>query len=61
MKTTDKNIWKIINTKKDERTMLEQAKLDDWLYKWIGTPIRIIIFPAMLIVKLYKWTYDIED
>lgn len=61
MKTTNKNIWKIIKTKKDERTMMEQARLDDWLYKWIGTPIRIIIFPIMLIVKLYKWTYNIED
>ena len=61
MKTGNKNIWKIIRTKKDERSILEQAILDDWLWKWFVTPIRIIIFPIMLLVKLYKWTYDMEE
>ena len=58
MKTSVKHIWKILRTKKSERTIREQAELNDFFYNWIGLPIRIIIFPVMLIVKLYKWTYE---
>lgn len=58
MKTRVKHIWKILRAKKSERTIREQAELADFLYKWVGSLIRIIIFPVMLIVKLYKWTYE---
>ena len=51
------DIARIIKTKKSERTIIEQALLDDWFDKWFKTPIRIVIFPAALIVRLYKWTY----
>lgn len=54
-----KRIWKIITTKKNDRNPYEQAELEDWLFAWFGTPIRVIIFPVMLLVKLYKWTYDL--
>lgn len=54
-----KRIWKIITTKKKDRNPYEQAELDDWLFVWIGTPIRVVLFPIMLLVKLYKWTYDL--
>jgi hypothetical protein len=54
-------IWEIIKKKKVNRTILEQAVLDDWVYKWFGTPIRIIIFPVMLLVKLYKRAYNYDD
>lgn len=57
MKKAEKSIWEIIKTKKKDRTIIEQLNLDHWLYTWIGTPLRILAFPIMLIVKLYKWTY----
>ena len=57
MKTNIKRIWNILKTKKCERTIRERAILSDWLDKWVGTAIRIIVFPVMLIVRLYKWTY----
>ena len=57
MKTTIKDIWRIIKTKKSERTLRERLILSDWLYK-LAAPIRIIIFPLALIVRLYKWTYN---
>lgn len=58
MKTNIKHIWRILRMKKSERTIREQVQLNDWICKWVGLPIRILIFPVMLIVKLYKWTYD---
>ena len=59
MKITIKRIWNITRKKKDERTIREQAELNDWFYKWVLTPIRIVIFPIMLLVKLYKWVYNV--
>ena len=58
MKTNVKRIWKILRTKKGERTVREKAELNDFIYNWLGKPIRVIMFPVMLIVKLYKWTYE---
>ena len=57
-KFNNKDIWRIIKTKKSERTSLEKILLWDWKYKWIFWINRIIGFPFMLIIKLYKWTYD---
>ena len=59
MKATFKDIWRIIKKKKSDRTIREKMILSDWIYK-ICTPIRIIIFPVVLIVRLYKWTYNNE-
>jgi hypothetical protein len=58
MKTNIKVIRKILKTKKCERTFIQRATLDDWLYKWVGTPLRVICFPVKFIIKLYKWTYN---
>lgn len=58
MKKTNSSIWRIMITKKRNRTVWEQLELTDWINKWIGTPIRIIVFPIALVVKLYRWTYD---
>lgn len=55
---TIKNIWRIIRTRKSERTLMDQLTLDDWVYECAAAPIRVIIFPIMLVVKLYKWTYS---
>lgn len=55
---TIKNIWRIIRTRKSERTLVDQLTLNDWVYTWVGAPIRVILFPIMLVVKLYKWTYS---
>lgn len=58
MKTvTIKEAWKIATKKKSERTVMERVKLADWIDKWICPPIRVVIFPIMLIVRLYRWTY----
>lgn len=45
--------------KRKDMTLYERAVRADKIYKW-GLPVRIIIFPVMLIIKLYKWTYN-ED
>ena len=37
----------------------ERTVFMDIVYKWT-LPIRIFIFPIVLLIKLYKWTYDIE-
>lgn len=58
MDKTIKNIWRIIKTKKSERTVVDKLILSEWIYTWLGAPIRVIIFPIMLVVKLYKWTYN---
>lgn len=58
MKTiTIKDAIKISMKKKRERTLLEQARLSDWVDKRIFPPIRVLIFPFMLIYRLYIWTY----
>lgn len=59
MKFNDKDIWRIIKTKKSERTIIETALLYDWKDRWLFTINRIIIFPFALVIKLYKWTFDI--
>jgi hypothetical protein len=59
MKFNDKEIWRIIKTKKSERTAMEKVSLHDWKDQWVFTINRIIIFPFALIIKLYKWTFDI--
>ena len=58
MKFNDETAWKIIKTKKCERTEIEKIYLYQWKYKWVYMPFRIIMFPINLVIKLYKWTYD---
>lgn len=57
MTVTTKEAWKIATKKKSERTVLERVKLSDWVNKWICPPIRVLIFPFALLVRLYRWTY----
>lgn len=45
--------------KRKDMSLYERAVRAEKIYKW-GLPIRIIIFPVMFIIKLYKWTYN-ED
>lgn len=42
--------------RKGELRGWERAELDDLVYASLA-PIRILLFPVMLLVKLYKWTY----
>lgn len=56
---TTKEIWGILKKKKSERTKWETIVLEDWRDQGFCAPIRIIIFPIALIVKLYKWTYNL--
>ena len=35
----------------------KQNRLNTFVY----TPIRIVIFPIVLLVRLYQWTYSKED
>ena len=37
----------------------DRVVLMNKIYKW-ALPIRILVFPIALLVKLYKWTYE-ED
>lgn len=46
-----------IKKRRGELKPIEECELIDWLDMVIGTPIRILIFPVMFVVKLYKWTY----
>lgn len=48
---------RIARKKKGERTIMEQAKYMDWITVRICPPIRVILFPFMLIYRLYMWTY----
>jgi hypothetical protein len=58
MKTiTTKEAWVIARKKKSERTLLEHSRLTGWINKWICPPIRVIIFPIMLFIRLYDWIY----
>lgn len=43
-----------------DMSFYEKTVFMDVLYKWM-LPIRIILFPIALLVKLYKWTYNNED
>ena len=56
--TKTKRILEIMRKKKCDRNIMEQCMLKDWIYNVFGTPIRIIVFPVALLVKLYKWTYS---
>lgn len=46
----------------DKLTIVETCELNDLQYRivdiFIGIPLRILAFPVMLIVRLYKWTYE---
>ena len=35
----------------------KQKRLNTFVYR----PIRIVIFPIVLLVRLYQWTYSKED
>ena len=35
----------------------KQKRLDAFVY----TPIRIVIFPIVLLVRVYKWVYHYDD
>jgi hypothetical protein len=52
-----KDAIKIIMKKKKERTLIEHARLADWVDNRIFPPIRVIIFPVVALVRLYEWTY----
>lgn len=60
MNTDIKTIWRIIRKKKSERSIREDLVLHGWLFDTLVTPFRIILFPIILLVKAYKWTYDIK-
>ena len=58
MKTiTIKEAFRIAAKKKSERTLMEQAKYMDWINVRICPPVRVLLFPFMLIYGLYRWTY----
>ena len=47
--------------------MFKKAKLNrddhammDKIARIIGPIVRVILFPIMFIIKLYKWTYDFD-
>lgn len=29
--------------------------------EYVFTPLRVLIFPVMLLVKLFRWTYGYDD
>ena len=33
----------------------------NWLNTFVYTPIRIVIFPIVLLVRLYQWVYHYDD
>lgn len=43
-------------------TIIETCELSDLRYRifdaFVGIPFRILVFPIMLLVRLYKWTYE---
>ena len=43
-----------------DMSMYERLVFMEIVHKWT-LPIRILVFPIALIVKLYKWTYNDED
>jgi len=59
-------------TKREKEVNEELAKLRDsareadecrrqYRHQLLMLPIQLVLFPAMLLVKLFKWTYDYED
>lgn len=64
MKTiTAKEAWRLICTKKKDRTEAEQFALMRWLDRYvIGPAFRGIAFPIAFIIKVikkaYDWTWD---
>lgn len=44
--------------RRGELKPIEECELIDWIHTVIGAPLRVLAFPVMLIVKLYKWTYE---
>lgn len=53
-------MFKFRGKKWKEMSCYEKLVFMDILYKWM-LPIRILLFPIMLLVKLYKWTYKDEE
>lgn len=56
-----KQILGIIKTKKSDRTFIQQAILDDWVWKWFGIPIGIIMYPVTLLYQLREWAYNLKN
>lgn len=52
-------MFKFRGKKWRDMSLYERAVFMDILHKWL-LPVRIIIFPIMFIIKVYKWTYDKE-
>lgn len=52
-------MFKFRGKKWKEMSFYEKAVLMDIIHKW-SLPIRILVFPIALMVKLYKWVYS-ED
>lgn len=48
----------IAKKRRGELKPIEELELIEWFDMVFGTPIRVLLFPVMLIVKLYKWTYE---
>jgi len=59
-------------TKREKELNEELAKLKDsareadecrrqYRHQLLMLPIQLVLFPVMLLVKLFKWTYDYED
>ena len=53
-------MFKFRGKKWKDMTFYEKAVFMEIIHKWT-LPIRIIVFPIALLVKLYKWTYSNED
>ena len=49
---------------KSKEIWLEEAKNVEKRmkrYEWCMLPLRIILFPIMLIVRLFRWTYRYDE
>lgn len=50
-------MFKFRGKKWKDMSFYEKTVVFDIIHKWI-LPIRILVFPIVLLVKLYKWTYE---
>ena len=52
-------MFKFRGKKWKDMSFYERVVLMNIIHKW-ALPIRILVFPVALLVKLYKWTYSEE-
>ena len=50
-------MFKFNGKKWEDMDFREKLEAMDVIHKWL-LPIRILVFPIALVVKLYKWTYE---